>query len=138
MIKEKQPLIKRFFRSKAVIVFEVLILVVISSALAKEVVRRYQIQGEIRELQAEAEQLEQKKVELEDFIAYFSGDDYKEEQARLKLGLQKPGESVITVLGESTDISQGVEEVGVIGQEEENISNPQQWWNYFNNIKKER
>lgn len=133
--KNNTPYIQRLFRSKAVIVFEVLLLVVISSALAKEVVRRYQIQGEIKSLQNQVQQSEQKKTELQGLISYFDSDAFKEEQARLKLGLQKPGESVVTVLGESTEgVNAVAAELGTgTEQKAATTSNPHRWWNRFFN-----
>jgi hypothetical protein len=53
-----------------------------------------------------------------------------EQEARLKLNLQKPGESVVIIPGVG-----GGRELGenVAGMEGENkaISNPKKWWNYF-------
>ncbi len=140
MQKENTPFLKRLFRSKLLIVAEIIVLVFFSSALAKEIIRKYQIQGEVEQLQKELIDLEQKNIELSSLIQYFDSETYKEEQARMQLGLQKPGEKVVTVLGESTDNDAEL----VVSQEkialsnEKNISNPQLWWNYFFDTTKEK
>jgi len=136
MIKEKKSFLQGLFQSKFVLVFEVLVLVLISAALTKEMVRRYQIHSEIERLQEEVASLEKSNNDLNSLIAQLNSESYKEEQARLKLGLQKPGESVVVVLGESTDGSssfsgQTVAALQPINDTSEKISNPQRWWNYF-------
>lgn len=140
MPKEHIPFFKRLFRSKILIVLEIVVLVVFSSALAKEIIRQHQVEGEIEKLQEELAQLEHNNIELSDLIDYFDSSAFKEEQARLKLGLQKPGESVIAVLGDSTeDGRKEAESVALArGGEEENLSNPQRWWNYYFRTEKEK
>jgi len=141
MPKEQTPFFKRLFRSKLLIVFEIVVLVVFSSALAKEIIRKHQIEGEVKKLQEELTQLEQNNIELSGLIQYFNSDTFKEEQARLKLGLQKPGESVIAVLGESTGTAteEGGQLIALAQKSEgEQLSNPQRWWNYFFKISTEK
>ncbi|MCH7492578.1 septum formation initiator family protein [Patescibacteria group bacterium] len=131
--KHKTSFGHRLFRSKLVIIFEVLILVVLASALGKEMIRKYQIESEINELQNEVSRLEDNNIELNSLITYFQSDSYKEEQARLKLGLQREGESVITVLGvaagEDSDSSQDSATNNLAN--DNIVFNPQQWWDYF-------
>ena len=133
MSKHQPSFINRLLRSKLVIIFEVLILVVLASALGKEIIRKYQIEGEIKELQREVSRLEDNNIELKSLITYFQSDSYKEEQARLQLGLQKEGESVITVLGmETKKNTDGGQNLAVdMANSGEPIFNPQQWWDYF-------
>jgi len=103
MDSKKQLTLDRLLRSKLVIILELVILIGLSVALGKEVFLKYQVQGEICELETDISELEHRNVELGSLINYLESDEYKEEQARLGLGLQKPGESVITVLGASTE-----------------------------------
>lgn len=134
MPKENIPFIKRLLRSRLLIIAEIVVLVIFSSALAKEIVRNHQVEKEIGTLQDELADLEQNNIELQSLITYFDSDSYKEEQARLKLGLQKPGESVVAVLGDSTNDK---EEIGTESasrnnnQTGEQSSNPQRWLSYF-------
>lgn len=139
MYQEKGSIFKRLFRSKLLIAIEIVVLVIFSSALAKEAIRKYQVQNEVEQLQQQLSELEQNNVELGKLVEYFESDIYKEEQARLKLGMQKPGEKIITVLGESTNVTNSVAGIseGQIKKDEENLTNPKKWWNYFFKITKE-
>ena len=130
---KKQSTLNRLLRSKLVIILELVILVGLSIALGKEVLHKYQVQGEIRELETKISELEHRNVEIGSLINYLESDEYKEEQARLKLGLQKPGESVITVLGASTE-SETISTESLaynIYVSDDTKTNPQRWWDYF-------
>lgn len=134
MSKIQTPFIKRLLRSKVLIVAEVLVLVFFTTALVKEIVRKYSVEKEISQLQQELTELEQQNIELSSLVEYFDSDTFKEEQARLKLGLQKPGESVVAVLGDSVDLDEfnsGSTNKLALNNSNENISNPQRWWRYF-------
>lgn len=133
MDSKKQSTLNRLLRSKLVIILELVILVGLSIALGKEVLLKYQVQNEISELETEISELEHRNVELGSLINYLDSDEYKEEQARLKLGLQKPGESVITVLGVSTESEiVPVESLAYNTHTlDDTKTNPQRWWDYF-------
>lgn len=135
MDKNNTPFIKKLLKSKLLIVAEIIVLVFFSSALAREIIRKYQVQGEVDKLQQELSDLEQKNIELSSLIQYFDSESYKEEQARIQLGMQKPGEQVVTVLGDSTDkvvnVETGTEKLAI--NNNDHLSNPQRWWNYFFN-----
>ncbi len=132
MPKQKQPLFRRLFHSKLAIVTELVILVLLGSALVKEILHKYQIENEINDLQAQIESLESRNGDLHTLLAYLNSDAYTEEQARLKLGLQKPGESVVAVLGASTDTeSEAAITQTTKNNEQDTIPNPKRWWNYF-------
>jgi len=140
MKKEQTPLFKRILKSKLLIVAEIIVLVFFSSALAKEIIRKYQVQSEVENLQQELQELEQKNIELSSLIQYFDSEEYKEEQARVQLGKQKPGEKVVAVLGESTENEgSGITETNgernsikiASNNPKDNLTNPQKWWNYF-------
>ena len=133
MDSKKQSTLNHLLRSKLVIILELVILIGLSVALGKEVLLKYQVQGEIRELETEISELEYRNVELGSLINYFESDEYKEEQARLKLGLQKPGETVITVLGVSTESETISAESLAYNTHtlDDTKTNPHRWWDYF-------
>lgn len=60
--------------------------------------KRSELNLQIRHLQDEIEILEKRKEELKAGISQVSDQDYLEEVAREKFGLQKPGEEVVVVL----------------------------------------
>ena len=132
-MKDNKSTLKHLLQSKLVIVFEVTILIALSFALGKEVIRKYQVEAEIDDLQHEISSLEERNVELNQLITYLDSGDYKEEQARLQLGLQRPGESVVAVLGASVERDESAVSGSVLEyqQEQNTSSNPQRWWDYF-------
>ena len=134
MNSNRKTFYQRFFQSRLFIIVEVITLILITTALGKEIVRKHQVETQVKDLQEELALLEGQKSDLAGLIKYFDSDVYKEEQARLKLGLQKPGESVVAVLGESTsknnslpaDASNDISENLMLDN-----SNPKRWLNYF-------
>ena len=136
MDSKKQSTLNRLLRSKLAIILELVILIGLSIGLGKEVLLKYQVQSEIQELETKISKLEYRNVELGSLINYLESDEYKEEQARLKLGLQKPGESVITVLGASTksEIVSAESLAYNTNTSDDTKTNPQRWWDYFFNV----
>ncbi len=63
--------------------------------LIKTVQTNYLLQRQITDLNGKISQLQSDKAELGYKIQYYQTDAYKEKEARSKLGLQAPGESVI-------------------------------------------
>ncbi len=122
--------------ARSTIIAEIAVLVIIGVALAKEVVHKYQIEHDIAQLQAQAETLQNKNGELQSLITYFESDNYAEEQARLQLGMQRPGESVVTVLGAETDEPSAGGGAALAVNDSTSAasaSNPQRWWDHFFN-----
>lgn len=73
----------------------VAIIVVLS--LVQEMNRRLQIQREVRQLEAQAEEMKRTIASLENLNQYFKTDDYQERLAREKLNYQAPGETVVLI-----------------------------------------
>lgn len=111
----------RFFLSIATI-----LLVVVGYSIAKSLIRRAEIQKEVNNLQREIQDLENKNEQLVKLIDYLATDEFKEREARLQLGLQKPGENVVVV---PELVSQ--ESDNLSAAENSNLSNAQSWFKYF-------
>ncbi|MFA6428153.1 MAG: septum formation initiator family protein [Candidatus Buchananbacteria bacterium] len=113
-----------FFSSKLLLAVLFLLVLLVLVGVVKETYRRYVINQEIKAIKSEVARLEQKNLEVSQLIDYLKTGDYAEREARLKLGLQKPGETVAIVTGaqKSQANENNVEVV---------ISNPQKWYNYF-------
>ncbi|MFC1688016.1 septum formation initiator family protein [Patescibacteria group bacterium] len=125
---------RRLLRSKLLLSIEVVLLVLISMALGREIVQRYTIEREIAQLKSEFEELEQKNVDLEQLIGYFKSETFKEEEARTKLGLKLEGESVV-LLPESSqevELSSNDEKATTTDQ---TTNNPKKWLKHFFGIK---
>jgi cell division protein FtsB len=69
--------------------------------LGETVHRNYQLGHQIDELNAQINLLEAQKQELAYTIQYYQTDSFHERDARAKLGLQKPGEGVVIIPGDS-------------------------------------
>lgn len=136
---EKKKVFKLIFSQIAVFIIGLVILVLISIPLARNVSQRYKINKEIKDLEAEIQVLEKQNSGLKNFVEYLGSEQFVEEQARLNLGLKKNGEEVAVVKtdGDKKDASQNkttetrdVFDIKTVS-EPKKISNPLKWRNYF-------
>lgn len=90
-------------------------------------------------IQKEIEELNNKEAELLKLQGYYSSDEFLEKEARRILSYQKPGEEVYVVISKKRNdpeinIKNGFKVIEGNGDQEE-VSNPTKWWNYFfNNV----
>jgi cell division protein FtsB len=118
---------KRFFMSFPFISCVIILAAVwVGISLAREILRNRTIDMEIKRIEAEAQSLEVKNLEVLNLVQQFEDTDFLEKEARLKLGLQKEGEKVVVI----NKSGQGAE-IGVSDNSWLYISNPARWWNYF-------
>jgi len=140
---QKTKKIKKILSSKIFLFIVVFILIFLLIGLIKETYRKHQLTSEINELRSNIDKLEGDNQQLIDLMDYFKEDSYLEKEARIKLNLKKPGETVVVL---SKDIIDGVEIVrsGSLDEEEnkeadlENndsveVTNYWKWWEYFFN-----
>ncbi len=133
-VRQKQKsFFSRLIQSRALIIAEVVVLIILGVAVGKEVLRKYQIEREIASLESQVDDLENANIQLNSLISYFQSPEYTESQARQKLGMQKQGESVVTVLGVETQAGENESAAASPVQSDRaaSVSNPQRWWNYF-------
>lgn len=105
------------------LIFILLILI----PLAKNYSRKRLIEKEIAEISKEIEEFEAKNNELQDIASYLQSEQSVEEQARLNMGMRKPGESVAVVQGEFSNLINNTLESS------EPVSNWKKWQRYFFN-----
>ncbi len=92
-----------------------------SVSLVNEIGRRKKIQNEIMRQQGEIERLNRENKDLSTLIGYLRSGEFVESEARNKLNLSKPGESLIVV-------DPNLAEQNNEGQ----ITNlATKWWGYF-------
>lgn len=95
------------------------------------------ISEKVQKLQEEAGRLQEETEKLNDKIAYLRTPDYVEREAKDKLNLKKPGESVALIQpdrfqSELIDQKDGDQsERGVHVVTYGSISNPIKWWDFF-------
>ena len=90
-------------------------------------------------LQAQADALLAHTIDLSELKTAMQTESYIEREARLKLGLKKPGETVIVIQDEANvsatqTWSDPNDPLGyVIEGDQTNVAvaNPQKWWYYF-------
>ncbi|HEX7259675.1 MAG TPA: septum formation initiator family protein [Candidatus Saccharimonadia bacterium] len=122
------PRIKKFLRRIHFgMVLGILVVGYISFYLVETVSYNYTLKRQIDTLQDQLTDLQTQKQTLEYKIQYYQTDDYKEKQARAKLGLQASGEEVIIL--PHTDAAPKPEENAK--QSVSKKSNFQQWIDFL-------
>ncbi|MFH1537156.1 MAG: septum formation initiator family protein [Patescibacteria group bacterium] len=127
--KVKINSLKSFYYSKFFIVIGIIILILISISLGKELIRKAEINSEIKLLEAEIQGLESKNTEMGDLIKYLNSSSFLEKEAKERLGLQETDEKVVMMPNDLT--KNGIIEIENKEQAEQNISNPTKWKKYF-------
>ncbi|MFH1413125.1 MAG: septum formation initiator family protein [bacterium] len=101
MVKRRKNIIIRFFTSQIFISLALLaLLVIIVLPLVRDYRQRYNVDKEVAGLKEEIAEAESQNSEFRKMIEYLESDQFVEEQARINLGLKKPGEEVIIVQGQ--------------------------------------
>jgi cell division protein FtsB len=109
------------------------LVIVFTVAIARELIRSQQVRQQVTRLADQVAGEEERHQQLEELIAYLGSQTFQEREARLKLGLRKPGERVIVVPPGSTNSSNvnGQSSTGsgqfISGQ----TSLPSRWWQFF-------
>jgi len=122
----------KIINSKIFLIFTLLVLVGVSFGLFKIIYRRIQIKKEITAVEERIETLKNDSSNLVRLLDYLDTKTYKEETARVELGLKKPDETVV-VITKKTDNTQLNQDIGLPLEEKKEIkiSNPKKWWQYF-------
>ena len=121
---------RRFLGMKVVLAANVLVLGLVIWGFGGEFLRNRDLQQEIDKLQAQADTLESKNLEATRLDSSFAASGIVEREARLKLGLQKPGESVI-IVRDVTPLPEGKSAEPTEAPATSPPSNPEKWWRYF-------
>jgi cell division protein FtsB len=74
-----------------------LVVVYLVVLLGQTIKRNFDLGNQISRLQVQAKQLQAQTDELSNRIQYYQTNSFREREARAKLGLQLPGESVIII-----------------------------------------
>lgn len=107
----------------------IFVLVMLTIGYVRAYYQNYQIQQEIKQLQAEASHLEAKRIETLDLLDYVKSPAYVEEKARTELNLIKDGEHVAIVNSGTPSRPSGQTEIPVV--QSSVLTNPLKWWKYF-------
>ena len=134
MPQKRKSLFFSFISTKLFIAAGLAVLLFVGVSLGKELVRRHQISEKAKSFEAEIQRLEESSTELAGLIDYLKSESYQEREARLKLGLQKEGETVVVIPKSELDPASYDREQGTgpaSSAKTEDLSNIQKWWRYF-------
>jgi cell division protein FtsB len=116
-------------RSKSAILVLAVIVGALTIAVGQEFARRLSIRQDQQRLSRQIAELESRQDELTGLLDRLKSESFQERQARLKLNLQRPGETTIIVSedGTSSETTTGVHPAPTA----EPTSNPVKWWRFF-------
>lgn len=113
-----------FFSSTNLTILLAVIFIFCLIALGKQTIKFLSIRSQIRDLEKNIVALEEKNGQLNNLLMQANTDFYKEREARLKFGLQRPDEKVAIIIPEKDKNSQ-------IDKKQFQQINPINWWDYF-------
>ncbi|TAK05608.1 hypothetical protein EPO33_00465 [Patescibacteria group bacterium] len=118
---------QRLWNARTLAVLGALSVFVVGSGLISLSLRNRSIDADLARLDAEARSLETRNVELVELLKRFETSGFLEREARLKLNLQKPGETVVVVERAAATASSTARAVPVRAHH----SNAERWWLFF-------
>ena len=119
--------LKRTFRSSWFFALILLLLILFSVALFREMMRKLEIQNEIKKLETEVTKMQNRNNELTSLIEYFKSDEFVEKEGRTKLSLKKPGETVVSLAANNQTSTVENNQVMQVSS----ANNYQVWKDYF-------
>jgi len=103
--------------------------------LGRSVWLNWQLKKEIDGIKKQIAEISQQNKNLENLIIYYQSDDFREIEARQKLGLKKSGETAVAVPTKKYESYQAEVEAEKNNlsnrKEEASASNYRLWWAYF-------
>lgn len=127
---EKSSFGKKLFQGKFLMLSAAVALVFFATGFLRSFLLDYQVRKETADLQKIQTQLEERKLKLLDKLSEIESDAYAEKEARLRLGMAKPGEEVVIIkdLPKANPAEEAVKEkrTGAV-----TVANPILWWHYF-------
>jgi len=142
MSKSQRNFVSKLFHSRLFYLVNMILVILIGISFAREMIHRKDISSQILGLQKQAEALQSEQQSLLELKDAVQTKIFIESEARLKLGLQKPGESLVIVKGiqgEETIAAKGVKNQVLNneqnefaeGGDESLLANSTKWWYYF-------
>jgi cell division protein FtsL len=140
--KAKTKISEFIFNAKTFFVLVLAILVLLMIPLSKNISGRFRINQEIKDLETQIANTQNKNNDLNKLITYLNSDQFVEQQARENLNLKKDGEQVVVLRGlnepQDGKVPPSTQENSVFSvpglEKAENraeTSNPQKWFKYF-------
>jgi cell division protein FtsL len=128
--------LKRKFRREHILFAALLIVMVyIGASTLNVIAQNYQLQQRIDELRARNQVLELENQQLRYQITYYKTEAFVEKEARDKLGLQAPGETVVIFPDKVPDSAEAAESETEATLPETVMDNFQRWMYFLFRIK---
>lgn len=135
MLNKEKFLLKKVLSNQFIFtILGLIIVVLISIPLAKNVSKQYRVNKEIESLKNEIDSLSNKNSQLKNLIGYMESDQFIEENARLNLNYKRPGENVMVVKDSEIQDTNIIENKNK-GNGAKSDSNIKKWIRYFSNNK---
>ena len=100
----------------------------------KQIERNRRIEAEVSTLQKEAEKIRRENETLSEKISYFSSADFREQEAKEKLGMKKTDETVVVIKPRPADEAVPTENQGekrITSDSGADVPNYKKWWALF-------
>lgn len=117
-----------------IVVVAVLVLIGwVLSISSKQIERNRRIQDEVSSLEIEAAKIRRENETLSEKISYFSSDNFREQEAKKKLGLKKTAETVVVInpRPELTAEKKAVQNLQGEYEDSVDVPNYEKWWKIF-------
>lgn len=140
MPQPQKPFLQRLLELRLLLVVNAVILVLFSLSFGREFIRNFEIQRDIESLQTQADELSATNLQISQLNTAFQTESFIEREARLKLGMKKPGETVVVIQSPQEGTAQEVvlsdqtDPLNILTDEPstpERVANPNKWWYYF-------
>lgn len=124
--------IHRLLHSRIILLLFLFGLGLFGWSFGRQALRTRDIENQIANLRQQAAELEVNNTNIADLQAALETQTYLEREARLKLGLKKPGEKVV-VVQDAADSSLTIPLLQETAESSvsPSSSNPRRWWYYF-------
>jgi len=123
----------RFARWSAIIIANLVILFVVGVSTVRESYQDWKVDQEMKSLKGQVDELEGRRMRLSTVLQKLNSLDAIDEEARARLGMQKPGEKVVVLRGTNLLADQGPKQQAVEDAPDNGAerSNPKRWLDYF-------
>ncbi|MBP9868948.1 septum formation initiator family protein [Patescibacteria group bacterium] len=122
----------RILRWPVFLVANVALFLLVGVSTMRETYRGWTVEREIHALEAQAQELEGRKLKLVELASDLTSPERVELDARRDLGWKKPGEQVVVLAGyDASSTWKGAPSTLAALPAEPVLSNPERWFQYF-------
>lgn len=98
---------------------------------SKQLARNQRIEAEVSLLKQEAEKIRRENETLTEKVRYFASNDFREQEAKEKLGMKKAGEEVVVIKSRKAEEEQRVSQTTAPATVQLKRPNYEKWWRIF-------